>query len=592
MPVLNAHPELRRRFKTPRWEFGSVVAIAGSGVSIQASTLPPGPGDEKPKLQKAASWPGLLELGIEHCERLPKKPPGWNATALRHNLVKPQLKELLAVAQTVETALRRAGALREFLEESVGRLEPTDPRVLQALARLGVPMATTNYDGLIEWVHGLQPLTWRHAAAVDEWFTGRQPGVLHLHGHFRETESVVLGRASYEEVLADGHAQNVLRMLWQQRTLLFVGVGDGLEDPNFGALLDWALASKLSTDCFHVLLVRDDVHGRISARVPVTTGIRVVSYGADYADLAPFLRSLADNPPGPERLTAVGSADLVAGGAPVDRPALRRQLGDVLPAAAVFEAFCLDYFPHVFHQFTRGMDRTQQETLLLALPEADLMRLPGLLEQIRASRRDPSPPAALGLLGVLGPLSWLLKLLVPVLVIAGLLSAIRGSSLREPFSRAISRSPTVAGVLPPAPPTVAGQPPAPTPAPGVPTGGDSAELSEKSPQPAIHPGGPIRDGPPARSHPKPATRTGFVRVTTRTAQEIVLEGRSNQVSKKGRSEYPDGQGKSSGQDPQILFEVPEGDYQIRCGVNRNHPPITVRVNHDQTNTHHCRDYLP
>lgn len=604
MPVLNPLLELRRRFTVPRWEFGSVVAIAGSGVSIQASTLPPEPGDRKPKLQKAASWPGLLELGIEHCERLPKKPPGWSATALRQDLAKTQLKELLAVAQQVESALRRAGALREFLEESVGRLEPTEPRILQALARLGVPMATTNYDGLIEWVQGLQPLTWRHAAAVDEWFTGLQPGVLHLHGHFRETESVVLGRTSYEEVLADGHAQNVLRMLWQQRTLLFVGVGDGLEDPNFGALLDWALESKLSTDCFHVLLVRNDVHGRISARLPVTTGIRVIPYGADYADLAPFLQSLADSQSGPERHSAVVSAEIVAGGGPVERRSLRRQLGDVLPAAAAFEAFCLDFFPQVFHQFTRGMERTQQETLLLALPDDDLAQLPGLLEQVRADRRGPSPRGRLGLLGVLGPLPFLLKLLVPVLLVAwvwgtGMSSWQDRLALEQSVSNRQSPAPapqavppTVTSVPRPAPPTVLGQPPTPKSAPEDLNASDSAGVSEKSQPSRTHPGGPIRDGPSTSARSNPRVRTGFVLVKSRIAQEIVLEGRSNQISKKGRSGYPEGQDKSSGQDPQIVFEVPEGEYQIRCGTNGNHSPTIVRVNHDKKNTHHCRDYLP
>ena len=66
-----------------------------------------------------------------------------------------------------------------------------------------------------------------------------EKGVAHLHGYFRQPESVVLGSRSYDDVLRDEHAQAILRTLVLRDRLLFVGFGAGLSDPNFGNLLSW-----------------------------------------------------------------------------------------------------------------------------------------------------------------------------------------------------------------------------------------------------------------------------------------------------------------------------------------------------------------
>lgn len=50
---------------------------------------------------------------------------------------------------------------------------------------------------------------------------------------------------------------------------------------------------------------------------------------------------------------------------PNGRDTLRRRLTVELTASA-FDAFCLDKFEQVFHQFTAGMDRTARVTLLFA----------------------------------------------------------------------------------------------------------------------------------------------------------------------------------------------------------------------------------
>lgn len=374
MSIIDPLAELQRRLhEVPRWSPGSVVVVTGSGVSVQASSgMPNGRG-------AAASWKGLLRLAVECVDRQRKRPLRWNAAPLLAKLASDVVStsDLLSVASTVEAALRKADAFRTFLDETIGQLEPAAPQVLHAVGQLGVPIATTNYDGLIEQTHEIQPLTWQHPAYVDEWLKGAQPGVLHLHGHFRAVDSVVLGRDSYKKTISDGHAQNVLRSLFQQRTLLFVGMGGGLDDPNFGALLDWAIDARLPTDCFHVLLLREKDAAKARARYPIDSGIRVLSYGSEYSDLVPYLRGLPRTSAEPVTVSAASSAHALP-----DRSALRRQIGVQLITDSDLDAFCLDYFPHVFQQFTRGMNRTEKESQLL-LREQDLRGIDARLAALR-----------------------------------------------------------------------------------------------------------------------------------------------------------------------------------------------------------------
>ena len=65
-------------------------------------------------------------------------------------------------------------------------------------------------------------------------------GVIHLHGHWREPETVVLGSASYRAHAADERRDFIQKMATLQRPTVFVGCSaDGLADPDFGRLAAW-----------------------------------------------------------------------------------------------------------------------------------------------------------------------------------------------------------------------------------------------------------------------------------------------------------------------------------------------------------------
>ena len=159
----------------------------------------------------------------------------WKELVLRE-IRSDDLDNLLSAATKVSSKLGapEGGEYGRWLRETVGSLRAKNREVIEALHRLDIQLATTNYDGLIEEVTGLAPVTWMEGAKVERVIRGEDRGVLHLHGYWEKPESVILGIRSYEQVMSDAHAQNVLRALQTMKTLLFVGFGTGLKDPNFG----------------------------------------------------------------------------------------------------------------------------------------------------------------------------------------------------------------------------------------------------------------------------------------------------------------------------------------------------------------------
>jgi len=94
-------------------------------------------------------------------------------------------------------------------------------------------------------------------------------------------------------VRTDPHAQAVQRYLAFARTLIFIGYGDGLDDPNFGHLLDW-VRQNLPAGFHHFRLCRNGDEEALRAKHQLDERILVVSYGEHYEDLGTFLHTLVD----------------------------------------------------------------------------------------------------------------------------------------------------------------------------------------------------------------------------------------------------------------------------------------------------------
>jgi SIR2-like protein len=262
---------------------GHVLAIVGAGVSTAVAGG-----------AAVASWTGLLKSGIERCVEVAHPLPNRWAERVREELESGDLDDRLSAAEKVSAKLGAptGGEYRRWLRETVGQLKIQDRSVIEALRELGIPLATTNYDGLLEEVTGRPPVTWREEAKVERVLRGDEPGVLHLHGYWDEPESVVLGLRSYEQVLGDAHAQTIEQALRATRSLLFVGCGEGLADPNFGALLRWSRSVFSGSEYRHFRLCLNSEVASVQAQHPSGERIFACGYGDNHEALAPFLRNL------------------------------------------------------------------------------------------------------------------------------------------------------------------------------------------------------------------------------------------------------------------------------------------------------------
>jgi hypothetical protein len=121
-------------------------------------------------------------------------------------------------------------------------------------------------------------------------------GIFHVHGSYHNPGEVVLDTTDYYQVRHSDEVQNVLRTFLEYKTILFIGCGSGLEDPNFDALLKWASERQENIPNRHCLLIRngDTLNFRPLVRL---------RYGPDYQNLVPYLNKLLDDPSQPADIT-------------------------------------------------------------------------------------------------------------------------------------------------------------------------------------------------------------------------------------------------------------------------------------------------
>ncbi|WP_224366701.1 UvrD-helicase domain-containing protein [Hyalangium versicolor] len=186
-----------------------VLCIIGAGVSIAATGGNP-----------VASWLGLLHHGLRYCMQVvqPTPPPQWQQNVYNDIETGRETGDTLLLLSAAEKISSKLGApnggeYANWLELAMGSLKANSQSLIRAILALGVPVATTNYDGLFEEVSELPAISPRDTRDIERVFRGQQAGVVHLHGWWRHAETVVLGIRSYDQVLANAQGQALLRAL-------------------------------------------------------------------------------------------------------------------------------------------------------------------------------------------------------------------------------------------------------------------------------------------------------------------------------------------------------------------------------------------
>lgn len=261
---------------------GNIITIAGAGVSVAATRGSP-----------LAGWVGLLKHGIEHCvANVSGTDERWGRRQ-REALDEGTVEELISVARHVESKLGGTtdGRFYRWLRDTVGSLDAqvVDDRLPLALVKLPSLLLTTNYDLILETVSQKPSVSWANIHQVEAFLRREEDGIFHLHGSWREPSQVVLG-VNYSSLLGDVQRQSILRSTLLQNRFLFVGVGAGINDPHFHALMEWSRKIYGQSAYSHYFLTRQQDLAEIETSVD--EHIIVLPFGGEFEDLPGFIESL------------------------------------------------------------------------------------------------------------------------------------------------------------------------------------------------------------------------------------------------------------------------------------------------------------
>jgi hypothetical protein len=265
-----------------------VLVIVGAGISIGATSVP------------YASWLGLLKHGVQHLVDTDvfTKRRGHELDASLNSAFSPfNLRSALQHADLVEQNLMTPDVndfgrwLDSAFHESTFQAKQTETlEALRELQEAGALLLTTNYDSLLSQVTGMPPVTWEEHTDFLQVMNRQRSAILHIHGHWQRPNSVVLGKGSYERIVQDQVFQAAFKSLWLEWSWVYVGCGDGLDDPNLGRLLEWGKVwgNAALPDYF---LAKTDKASVLAKRLDKPPNLVSVGY-RNHQDLASIITSV------------------------------------------------------------------------------------------------------------------------------------------------------------------------------------------------------------------------------------------------------------------------------------------------------------
>lgn len=265
------------------------MIIVGAGVTLSATS------DILGRPLPRLTWTGLIRNGLDYLVNGGYVNAANRRTAQAYSsLGHDDPDSLLDAANIMASQMRQNGQFPTWLESVFGSLysEVRHQAILEALQALherGATLLTTNHDDILEKACNLPHIGRSNRDEILKFKRRDLDGVFHIHGSYHEPQEVVLDTTDYYQVTHSDEVQNLLKAFLEINTILFVGCGSELEDPNFSTLLKWASERQENIPNRHCLLVRDgdSLNHKLLVRV---------KYGSEYEDLGSYLRRLLDQP--------------------------------------------------------------------------------------------------------------------------------------------------------------------------------------------------------------------------------------------------------------------------------------------------------
>ncbi|EPQ10553.1 Protein FAM118B [Myotis brandtii] len=280
--------------KKPR----ELVLVIGTGISAAVA----------PQVPALKSWKGLIQalldaandfdlLEDEESKKFQKcLHEDKNLVHVAHDLI----QKLSPRTSNVRSTFFK-DCLYEVFDDLESKIEDSGKQLLQSVLHLmenGALVLTTNFDNLLELYAAdqgkqLESLDLTDEKKVLEWAQEkRKLSVLHIHGVYTNPSGIVLHPAGYQNVLRNTEVMREIQKLYENKSFLFLGCGQTVDDTTFQALFLEAVKHK--SDLEHFMLVRKgDIDEFMKLRENMLDkGIKVISYGNEYADLPEYFKRL------------------------------------------------------------------------------------------------------------------------------------------------------------------------------------------------------------------------------------------------------------------------------------------------------------
>ncbi|XP_077467308.1 protein FAM118B isoform X2 [Stigmatopora argus] len=276
-----------------------LVLVIGTGISSAVA----------PQVPALRSWKGLIQALLDAANDFDLLEEEESRRFQKHM---QEDKNLVHVAHDLIQKLSpRTGNVRstffkdclyEVFDDLECKMEHAGKHLLRSVLQLmesGALVLTTNFDNLLEIYAAhqgtkLESLDLTDEKKVLEWAQEkRRLSVLHIHGVYTNPCGIVLHPAGYQNVLRNTEVMREIQKLYETKSFVFLGCGRTVDDTTFQALFLEAVKHK--SDLEHFMLVRREDVGEFKKLRDnmLDKGIKVISYGDDYADLPEYLERLA-----------------------------------------------------------------------------------------------------------------------------------------------------------------------------------------------------------------------------------------------------------------------------------------------------------
>ncbi|KAF0030809.1 hypothetical protein F2P81_017540 [Scophthalmus maximus] len=271
-----------------------LVLVIGTGVSSAVA----------PQVPALRSWKGLIQALLDAANDFDLLEEEESRRFQKHM---QEDKNLVHVAHDLIQKLSpRTGNVRstffkdclyEVFDDLECKMEHAGKHLLRSVLQLmesGALVLTTNFDNLLEIYAAHQGTKLESLDLTDEKKEKRRLSVLHIHGVYTNPSGIVLHPAGYQNVLRNTEVMREIQKLYETKSFVFLGCGRTVDDTTFQALFLEAVKHK--SDLEHFMLVRREDVGEFKKLRDnmLDKGIKVISYGDEYADLPEYFERLAN----------------------------------------------------------------------------------------------------------------------------------------------------------------------------------------------------------------------------------------------------------------------------------------------------------